>query len=99
METPQPRALGLVALNACVLTAIITIAATGQQADIPKTFSTPTADWDYVQREVMVPMRDGVKLYTVILVPKGAKDAPIVFSRTPYSAAKATSRNESPHML
>ena len=46
----------------------------------------------------MVPMRDGVKLYTVIVVPKGAKDAPILLTRTPYNAARRTSRNESPHM-
>jgi uncharacterized protein len=34
----------------------------------------------------MIPMRDGVKLHTVILVPKGAKHAPILLTRTPYSA-------------
>ena len=33
-----------------------------QQPDIPKTFTAPDADYDYVRREVMVPMRDGVKL-------------------------------------
>ena len=31
-------------------------------------------------------MRDGVKLHTVILVPKGAKGAPILLTRTPYDA-------------
>ena len=34
----------------------------------------------------MIPMRDGVKLHTVILVPKGAKHAPILLTRTPYNA-------------
>src|SRR5512132_2760703 len=34
---------------------------------------------------VMIPMRDGVKLETVILTPKGAaKPLPILFRRTPY---------------
>src|SRR5206468_11576824 len=99
MAPPQSRALGLLALNAALVAAIITTPAAPQQADIPKTFSTPNTDWDYVQREVMIPMRDGVKLHTIIVMPKGAKDAPIVLSRTPYSASKATSRNESPHML
>jgi putative CocE/NonD family hydrolase len=47
----------------------------------------------------MIPMRDGVKLFTVILVPKGAANAPILFTRTPYSAARRTSRNNSPRML
>jgi len=32
---------------------------------------------------VMIPMRDGVKLYTVIMLPKGAHDAPILLTRTP----------------
>ena len=40
--------------------------------DIPKVFMPSTANDDYVKREVMIPMRDGVKLYTVIVVPKGA---------------------------
>ena len=40
-------------------------------SEIPAKF-TPTNDgFDYVRREVMIPMRDGVKLHTVILVPKG----------------------------
>ena len=47
----------------------------------------------------MIPMRDGVKLFTVIIVPKGAKNAPILLTRTPYNAARRTSRNNSPRML
>ena len=47
----------------------------------------------------MIPMRDGVKLYTVIVVPKGAKNAPILLTRTPYNASKRALRNNSPHML
>jgi len=39
----------------------------------------------------MIPMRDGVKLHTVILVPKGARNAPILMTRTPYSADQTTS--------
>jgi uncharacterized protein len=34
----------------------------------------------------MIPMRDGVKLHTVIIVPRGAKGLPIIFERTPYNA-------------
>jgi len=57
-------------------------------------------DWvrpeaDYIRREEMIPMRDGVKLYTVIVMRKGTKDAPILLSRTPYDANRATSRNRS----
>ena len=54
--------------------------------------------FDYVRREVMIPMRDGVKLHTVILVPKGAKAAPILLTRTPYNANELTTRTNSSHL-
>src|SRR3979409_1195661 len=54
--------------------------------------------FDYARREAMIPMRDGVKLHTVILVPKGAKGAPMLLTRTPYSADKLTSYAESSHL-
>jgi putative CocE/NonD family hydrolase len=47
---------------------------------------------DYVRREVMVPMRDGVKLFTVVVMKKGTTDAPILLSRTPYNASTSTRR-------
>ncbi len=68
-------------------------------SDIPKTFTAPLDEYDYVKREVMIPMRDGVKLHTVIVVPKGAKNAPILLTRTPYNASHRAERNDSPHML
>jgi putative CocE/NonD family hydrolase len=43
-------------------------------------------------------MRDGVKLHTVILVPKGAKGAPILLTRTPYDASALTSHAASAHL-
>ena len=60
----------------------------------------PSYDWvrpqaDFVRREVMMPMRDGTKLFTVIVFRKGTKDAPVLLSRTPYDAGAATSRNRS----
>ena len=65
---------------------------------IPAEFNAPHNGYDYVKRVVMIPMRDGVKLYTVIVVPKGAHDAPIVLTRTPYNAAGRAERMLSPHM-
>jgi uncharacterized protein len=60
---------------------------------------TPVADsFDYVLRDEMIPMRDGVKLHTVILVPKGAKGAPILLTRTPYSAKAQISHAQSAHL-
>jgi predicted acyl esterase len=44
-------------------------------------------------------MRDGVKLHTVIVVPKGAKGAPILLTRTPYDADGRAARNKSGSML
>jgi uncharacterized protein len=67
--------------------------------DIPTKYEAPTASYDYVRREVMIPMRDGVKLFAVIVIPKGAKNAPILLTRTPYNAAERTRRMHSPHML
>ena len=67
--------------------------------DIPKNFSMPTQSYDYVKRVVMIPMRDGTKLYTVIMLPKGAKNAPILLTRTPYNAAHRVEREVSGGML
>jgi len=67
--------------------------------DIPKTFKVPQDSYDYVKREVMIPMRDGVKLFTSVVVPKGAKNAPILLTRTPYNATGRTERFHSGRML
>ncbi len=67
--------------------------------DIPEAFARPDAQNDYTKRVEMIPMRDGVKLYTVIVIPKGAHDAPIVLTRTPYNAKKRAERTASPSML
>ncbi len=39
------------------------------------------------RREVMIPMRDGVKLFAVVMSPRGAAEPlPILITRTPYGA-------------
>ena len=50
---------------------------------------------DFVRQVVMIPMRDGVKLYTVIVYKKGTTHAPILLSRTPYDARSSTARLDS----
>jgi hypothetical protein len=70
-----------------------------QAPDIPSKFQAPTSAYDYDRRDVMIPARDGVKLHTVIVVPKGAKNAPILLTRTPYNATKRLERSQSPHLL
>lgn len=67
--------------------------------DIPSRFETPASAYDYVKRDVMISMRDGVKLHTVIVVPKGARGAPILLTRTPYNASDRAERNRSPHIV
>src|ERR1044071_4424583 len=47
---------------------------------------------DFIRRETMVPMRDGTKLYTVIVMKKGTDKGPILLSRTPYDAHHETHR-------
>jgi uncharacterized protein len=67
-------------------------------SETPATLERPAAGFDYLRREVMIPMRDGVKLHTVILVPKGAKGAPILLTRTPYDADALTDHVHSAHL-
>jgi putative CocE/NonD family hydrolase len=67
-------------------------------SETPEDFEPVTESFDYVKRDVMIPVRDGVKLHTLILVPKGAKGAPILLTRTPYDATRLTSHAESAHL-
>jgi putative CocE/NonD family hydrolase len=64
-------------------------------SETPAAFIPVTESFDYVRRNVMIPMRDGVKLHTVILVPKGASDAPMLLTRTPYDATALTTHAQS----
>jgi putative CocE/NonD family hydrolase len=66
--------------------------------ETPATFSPRVESFDYTKREVMIPMRDGVKLQTVILIPRGAHRAPILLSRTPYGATSRIAKNASAHL-
>jgi hypothetical protein len=68
------------------------------QSDLAPAYHAATAETDYVRREVMIPMRDGVKLYTLILMKKGVDHAPILMERTPYSADGSATRGSSQHL-
>lgn len=67
-------------------------------SDIPSHFTPPNTNYDYTERDVMILMRDGVKLFTVIFIPRWAHHAPILLERTPYNAA-GQRRAVSPHLL
>jgi putative CocE/NonD family hydrolase len=89
--------LTLIAPGSLAVAQTVDLSASG--SDIPETFSRATEAFDHTRLEVMIPMRDGVRLFTVILIPKHADDPmPIVLTRTPYDADEATSRVASPRM-
>jgi len=104
MKKPGGRVgIGYVSLALFCITAVsaapFTIESAAAQAqpqypsfpsETPSNFQPVTDSFDYIRREVMIPMRDAVKLHTVILIPKGAKGAPILLTRTPYNANELT---------
>ncbi len=67
-------------------------------SETPAVLRPATDAFDFERRTAEIAMRDGVKLHTVILIPKGAKRAPILLTRTPYSADAQTGYANSPHM-
>jgi hypothetical protein len=67
--------------------------------DVVASYDQVRPEADFVKRVVMVPMRDGTKLYTVIMMKKGAANAPILLSRTPYDAKGSTTRTASQSLV
>ncbi|HEY1874594.1 MAG TPA: CocE/NonD family hydrolase [Steroidobacteraceae bacterium] len=67
-------------------------------SETPQKFVRPTYGADFECRQVMIPMRDGVKLRTYVLVPKSATRAAILLTRTPYDAKHMTSLTQSLHL-
>lgn len=54
--------------------------------------------FDFDRREAMVPMRDGVHLFTVILIPRMQEPMPIMLTRTPYGASRRTPSEAGPRL-
>ena len=69
-------------------------------SEIPAKFEPVTKSWDYDRRVAEIPMRDGVRLHTVILVPKGTPTAGagMLLTRTPYDADALTTHVPSAHL-
>ncbi len=67
-------------------------------SETPQQLHPVTSSFDFERREAMIPMRDGVHLHTVILVPRGASHAPILLTRTPYNADELTTHAASTHL-
>lgn len=68
----------------CLLIVILFTFLTGYSQQID-------ADWvkaNYTKREVMIPMRDGIKLFTAVYEPVNKSEKhPVLITRTPYKAA------------
>ncbi|MGN6848250.1 MAG: CocE/NonD family hydrolase [Sphingomicrobium sp.] len=93
----------LLRLSASLLP-LLALAAAPPPASAPVTAMTPDVvasynevmPWaDFDRRELMIPMRDGTKLYTVLVMKKGTRNAPILLTRSPYDAHADAFRNAS----
>ena len=82
-----------------ILVCYLALVGTATANDIPEHFEDPIPDQDYTERSEMVPMRDGIKLKTLIFVPKNAHDAPILLNRTPYDADSRSHRGKGASLL
>ncbi len=84
------------------LLAVLLVAPVGARSqpelnDIPAKITKSIETNDYERRVVMIPMRDGVKLNTVLVIPKGAHNAPMLLTRTPYNAARRSQAADTPY--
>jgi putative CocE/NonD family hydrolase len=77
----------------------------GATYNLKRTASTPAPDTRviFTRTEAMIPMRDGVKLFTVILTPQNqSENLPIYMERTPYGVAGMNSErlnNSKPELV
>ena len=95
------RKLSLLVASVCVLSfspSSFAQSTTTLTSESPEQVRPVTDTFNYVRRDEMIPMRDGVKLHTVILIPKGAKNTPILLTRTPYNASELTTHANSSHL-
>ncbi len=72
---------------------------TAMTPDVVEKYDPALPEADYIRREVMVPMRDGTKLYTAIMMKKGVTHAPIVLWRSPYNAHGDITRTHSTRLV
>jgi hypothetical protein len=55
-------------------------------------------NFDFDRREEMIRMRDGVRLFTVILIPRTKEPMPIMLTRTPYDVYKRVPPEKGPRL-
>ena len=90
---------------ACFAAAATVVCLPGIAASVDSLPSDIIADFkpliggnDYLLRESMIPMRDGVRLRALIAMKKGVTRAPILLERTPYGADSIAFRTSSEHL-
>jgi len=92
---------------ALLLSAAVAMAAMAQDPprvtpmtpDVVEKYESTLASAEFIRRDAMVPMRDGTKLYTTVVMKKGTSNAPILLSRSPYDAYKSTHRVASQRLV
>jgi putative CocE/NonD family hydrolase len=65
---------------------------------LAETLSQNNRDFDFDRREEMIPMRDGVRLFTIILIPRSNVSMPIMLTRTPYGASRRMPPEKGPKL-
>ena len=70
-----------------LLTIILHIAVLSFAQDKNHNLDINTLMEGYTKQEVMIPMRDGAKLYTAVYCPKTSTASPVIMTRTPYSCS------------
>ena len=54
---------------------------------------------NYTKKEIYIPMRDGIKIFTAVYIPKDTTEVhPILMTRTPYSCAPYGENNFSSYL-
>ncbi len=90
--------LAVAALSLFTLASVAQAQIPSLPSETPASFTPAVGTFDYTRRTAMIPMRDGAKLYTVILIPKGAQRAPMLLTRTPYGADDRIDTHQSAHL-
>jgi putative CocE/NonD family hydrolase len=70
----------------------------GLHSEIPSSFRPVLDSFDFIKRDEQIPMRDGVTLHTVILIPKSGGKTPILLTRSPFNAGQMTDGKPSSRM-
>lgn len=86
---------------ALIVVAVLSSAGLARVSDKEARYDLPPARYEVrIERDVMVPMHDGVKLATDIYFPQGLEGKlPVILIRTPYDKAKPRAIGEAPQVF